>query len=316
MHASVIICTWNRKATLASALRSLEQMRVPPEVQWEVLIVDNNSKDGTAEMCAEFIRTTKLSCRYIFEGRQGKSFALNSGVRNARGEFLAFTDDDVTVHEDWLAQVLEAFARFECAGVAGRIDPVWKVARPSWFITEGPHRLMAAIVMYNLGDRPHPVTVPPFGANLALRRSVFAKYGDFRTDLGPTAGSEIRGEDTEFCRRLMSAGDHIYYSPQAIVYHPVEPERTTKAFFQKWYFDYGRSLVIKNGVPADARKVGGIPLYSIRILMEQGLRWVTTLQGATRFYFKLSVYETLGGMIQARRQHNAQRSGPTQAAAP
>jgi glucosyl-dolichyl phosphate glucuronosyltransferase len=317
MHASVIICTWNRKASLAGALRSLERMRVPPEVQWEVLIVDNNSADGSAEMCAEFMRTTKLSCRYIFEGRQGKSFALNSAVRQARGAILAFTDDDVEVHEGWLAGMLETFERFQCLGVAGRIDPIWEECeRPSWFITEGPYRLMMAIVMYNLGEEPRPVNAPPFGANLGFKRAAFAKYGEFRTDVGPVAGNKIPGEDTEFCRRVMSGGDNIYYSPTAIVFHPVERKRVTKAYFQKWYFDYGRSLVIKNGFPAGARTVEGVPLYTVRMLAGHALRWMTALRGAKRFYFKLCLYETLGVMVQARLLHKAKRPSAVRASPP
>jgi len=131
-------------------LESIEDSRLPKGTDWEVLIVDNNSTDTTSAVCQSFLRRNPERYRYLFEKRQGKSFALNAAVENATGEIIAFTDDDVLVGVDWLFALLIALDEYDCVGVAGRIVPVWNSPKPVWFTVDGPHRLMLAI---NLG--PH-----------------------------------------------------------------------------------------------------------------------------------------------------------------
>src|SRR5687768_17247493 len=97
MFISVINCTRNRCDKLVTALSSLDAAVVPQGVQCEVLIIDNGSTDATAEVCKPFVASKSRSYRYIFEGTKGKSVALNRGVREARGDILAFTDDDCLV---------------------------------------------------------------------------------------------------------------------------------------------------------------------------------------------------------------------------
>src|SRR5467141_928239 len=146
MKASVIICTYNRAACLAAVLESLSRLVVPVDFDWEVLIVDNNSADSTKTVCEPFVHQHPGRFRYMFESQQGKSFALNTGVREARGRLIAFTDDDVTVHPDWLTHIVDTMEKFSCAGVGGRIVPIWTVPKPDWLETEGPNRLMNAVV--------------------------------------------------------------------------------------------------------------------------------------------------------------------------
>src|SRR4051812_9842366 len=106
MQISVIICTYNRCESLRRVFNSLTRIFVPKDISWELLLVDNGSTDETKAVCAEF--ETQLPIRYLFERRQGKSFALNSAVANARSQFLLFTDDDVDVDENWLATYWKA----------------------------------------------------------------------------------------------------------------------------------------------------------------------------------------------------------------
>jgi glycosyltransferase involved in cell wall biosynthesis len=114
---SVIICTYNRAPSLRATLRSLADTRGRPEISWEVIVVDNNSSDDTRTAVEEFAGTSGLSVRYLFEGRQGKSFALNTGIVAARGEVLAFTDDDVEVASGWVTGIWEGFQKHDCAGI-------------------------------------------------------------------------------------------------------------------------------------------------------------------------------------------------------
>src|SRR5271156_2755228 len=95
MKLSDILCTYNRAESLAKALASIAQSTVPDSIQWEVLVVDNNSRDATRSVVEEFWWRDPSRFRYLFEPKQGKSNALNAGIQQARGEILAFTDDDV-----------------------------------------------------------------------------------------------------------------------------------------------------------------------------------------------------------------------------
>src|SRR5262249_46123062 len=159
------------------------------------------------------------------EGCQGKSFALNAGIAAARGNVLAFVDDDVLVDSNWVVQLAAPFIISDCAGVGGRVLPVWNSPQPEWLQLSGPYKLCSVLAMFDLGDEDGILTKPPLGTNMAFRREVFQQYGGFRTDLGPTIGSEIRGEDSEFYRRLVAGGEFLVYRPEAVVYHPVEKKR-------------------------------------------------------------------------------------------
>jgi glucosyl-dolichyl phosphate glucuronosyltransferase len=301
MKASVIICTFNRAESLSRTLESLLCMAVSPELEWEVLIVDNNSTDSTKSVSDLFQQEFPGRFRYIFEGRQGKSFALNTAIDAAKGEILAFTDDDVTMDAQWLAQIISTMENCDCLGVGGRILPVWNVSKPDWLQMEGPHRLMPAVVSFDLGNEMCQIHAGAFGANMAFRRNVFETYGRFRADLGPTIGSEMRGEDTEFCRRLIKAKERLIYAPHAIVFHPVEKRRIEKAYFQAWYFGRGRASIRESGVPASAIRYFGVPRYLIASLSRKLLRWTFCFQPKQRFYHKLQVYETLGQIVEARK---------------
>src|SRR5713226_1139241 len=109
MDLTVIICTWNRAKSLAVVLNSLEASQVPEGLTWEVLIVDNNSKDETRAVCESFIAKNPRRFRYLFHVTQGKTNALNAGIREAYSEILALTDDDLTVDPHWVAEIHKAF---------------------------------------------------------------------------------------------------------------------------------------------------------------------------------------------------------------
>jgi glycosyltransferase involved in cell wall biosynthesis len=306
MTISIIVCTFNRVRSLARTLRSLKEMSLPSSEQWELIVVDNNSSDSTKSFVLEFKQESPVPVRYIFESQQGKPFALNMGIQSAAGELLLFTDDDVIVDRYWLRNINNTFKETDCLGVGGKIVPVWPSQKPSWFQTDGPYGLMSAIANYDLGELSCELNSAsaPFGANVAFNRRAFEKYGYYRTDLGPSAGKDRiggGGEDTEFARRLLRAGERLIYSPAAIVYHPVEPQRTQKRYFQQWYFEHGKSLIkLREDVPAGMHYFG-VPRYLFRCLFESVFRWLVAFNRRKRFYYKLQTYLFAGEIIAAHR---------------
>lgn len=296
---SVIICTYNRSLQLRKALQSIKEMVLPENLLWELVLVDNNSNDDTKDVAFEFRNHLQQELTYIFEGRQGKSFALNSGVKAARGDILAFTDDDITVDRGWLYHIKKGIDELNCIGVGGRIISVWDVMKPKWLSDSGPYRLMDAIVQYDLGDNPCIAQLPLVGANMAFRRIAFDKYGLFRTDLGPKEKEIMRAEDTEFCLRLFQSGEKLAYAPDAIVYHPVEKERTEKKYFESFYFNFGKAESRLNNVSKDTIRYFGVPRYLVRNLVECALKWSFALHEQRRFYYKLQSLRLSGAVIEA-----------------
>lgn len=309
MQVSVIICTWNRAKSLAAVLTSLEASTTPEGLEWEVLLVDNNSRDDTRAVCESFVKRNGSRFRYLFEGQQGKSNALNAGIRQAHGDIIALTDDDVSIHPDWVAQIYDAFQKFECAGVGGRIVPVWTCQQPSWIDLDGPfhHIAFGGIVRFEKGDAPIPLSSTATGANMAFRRSIVEKYGPFRTDLSGNhadsrrLGDLLGGEDTEYCRRLMLGGERLMYVPAAIVYHPVEQHRTTRKYLQSFAFHYGRWMVRVDGMPEGMKTYFGFPRYLFPITLKFLLKWMLSIGVKRRFFYRLELFQTFGQLAEGKR---------------
>lgn len=304
MDISVILCSYNRCQNLVKALDSIVASVLPNSVQWEILVVDNNSNDRTHEVVEDFCRRYPGRVRYVFESRPGKSYALNRGIGEAQGEILAFTDDDAIVEPTWLQNLTQSLCHNEWTGAAGRIVLEWPSSLPPWLSTQGPHS-RHCFPGFDQGNDAKELVGPPFGANMAFKRIVFEKYGTFRTDLGPSPSPEIPSpsEDTEFARRLIAGGERLHYEPSAVVHHPVPEERISKEHILKWRFDLGRANIRALGVsPGTQWFIAGIPLYLFRRLAAWTLRWMVSLEPAQRFSSKVAVWQEAGEIVECRRQ--------------
>lgn len=294
---TVILCTYNRCEMLPAALRSVAASQLPEGVQWDVLVVDNNSKDRTRQIVNGFVREVPGRFRYLFEPRQGKSFALNAGIAATQSEVLAFADDDAEVEPGWLWNLTSPLYEKKCAGVGGRIIPVWPGPLPPWLSTDDPHT-MGPYVAFDIGSEPGLLTRPPYGANMAFRREMFEKYGDFRIDLGPRPGSEIRREDIEFSERLLNAGEPLRYQPSAVVYHPVPETRLKKTFVLKWWFWYGYSeIMASERLPHTGWSVMGLPFRLLRRSFRWALQSLVPVRASRRFSCVRNVFYLAGNLF-------------------
>lgn len=303
MKVSVILCTYNRCRSLATALESVALSQIPETVSWEVLVIDNNSKDETREVVEEFSRRHPGRFRYLFQPQPGKSNALNSGIREASGEILAFMDDDVTVEPEWLQNLTSVLRHQEWAGVGGRILPERNFTPPTWLSLRDKYAL-APLAVFDIGTQAGEMYEAPFGTNMAFRRDVFSRYGGFRTDLGPKPGAGVQhNEDSDFGSRLLAAGERFWYEPSAVVYHSMPAERLRKAHFLAWWIDKARADVRQDGVPDNVKwQIAGVPLHLLRRLFLWSLRWMTSLDPAERFRRKLSVWRVAGTIQECHRQ--------------
>jgi glycosyltransferase involved in cell wall biosynthesis len=307
MKITVVLCTFNRCLSLPKALDSVIAQILPESVAWDVLVVDNNSSDKTREVVEGYSRRYPGRVRYLFEPGQGLSRARNAGIGQALGEIIAFIDDDVIAEPTWLQNLTASLDNGKWVGAGGRIVPPLDFNPPDWLTVGGERDLVGALLpLLDLGDQSGEMMRPPYGANMAFRKSMFSRYGMFRTDLGRCGNSLLMGEDTEFGNRLISAGECLHYEPSAVVEHPVPMERLSKKYFCAWWFDYGRTRIIeRTGRPP----IFGIPgkFFSLanlffRFLTLRTLRWVFTLGAQRRFYNKCQVWLTIGEIAQTYRQ--------------
>ncbi|HVN94230.1 MAG TPA: glycosyltransferase family 2 protein [Terracidiphilus sp.] len=309
MTVTVILCTYNRCDTLTRTLESLAASSSPQSFECEVLVVDNNSSDRTRQVVEGFCRRSAGNFRYIFERQQGKSFALNAGIRAARGDVLAFLDDDVTVASDWLERLTAPLEESrEWAGTGGRIVLDGSFSAPAWLPVGSPFGALPALAaLFDLGDKPQELHQAPYGTNMAFRKIMFEKYGLFRTDLGPSPnrGTPRPNEDTEFGRRLLAAGERLHYEPSAVVYHPVPESRVRRYYLLDWWFDYGRSLIRERGKGSPIwgfpRHYFGILKMIGRVLPSYTLRWIRTVNTRERFRWKCAVWCTAGQICETFR---------------
>ncbi|AKU13562.1 hypothetical protein AzCIB_3669 [Azoarcus sp. CIB] len=307
MDASVIVCTYNRAASLRDTLRALRALQVSAGRRWEVVVVDNNSSDGTrAEV--EAAQRDWPQLRYEFEPQQGLSHARNRGISAAHGDVLLFTDDDVLPEADWLEATLDGLGRHRADACGGYVAPIWGAPPPPW-LTERFHGFLAIRAARN---DEYPITQAadaPFGANMAVHRSVFNRIGGFDTGRGRKGAVLAAGEDGELFARILQAGCKVVFLGGSRVHHKVEAFRLTKRYFRRWRLHNSRNQAIHLGMPG-TRRLFNIPLYLFPQLLRAVGRAVAghfTASGDEAFNREIVVCHFLGvfqGLWQARRHRN------------
>jgi glucosyl-dolichyl phosphate glucuronosyltransferase len=305
IDASIIVCSYNRSASLQQTLLAIERLLVREDLGWEVLIVDNNSTDDTRTVAEDFCRRFPRG-RYCYEPNQGLSFARNRGIAEARGEILVFTDDDVCPESEWLQRIVDGMAREGCDACGGYISPVWEIAPPAW-LTE---RFYGFLALRTSRADTFQVTDSadfPFGANMAFRRRVFEAHGTFDVTRGRKGSELSSGEDGEFFDRLLRRGAKIMFFGDARVHHRIEAFRVTKRYLRRWRFQTSRNLAKSRGMPG-TRRLGGIPLYVFPQLVRacvSAVRARFTRPADEAFHSEMIVWHFLGlmrGLLQNRKR--------------
>lgn len=243
MRFSVVIATYNRAGELQKTLQSLSGIKT--KEGWEVLIVDNNSPDETRETVLTMSKEFPVELHYLFEKEQGRSAALNTGIRAARGEIIIVTDDDVRVEPDWLDNAASDLDRLNCDYLGGKALPIWSGQRPEWLPNRGgKHWGVIALLDYG----PEPLEFGeqrvPLGVNMAFRRNAFKRAGLFDNSIGRKAGTLLGQEVREWCQRARAAELRGFYSPNLVVHHVIPSERLTKKYFRRWFYWHGISRAI------------------------------------------------------------------------
>lgn len=213
---SVIVCTYNNVRLLSSSLDSLISQNINKKL-YQVIIVDNNSKDTTQQLAKKHVQNNP-NFSLINETKQGLSHARNKGWKNAQGKFVAFIDDDARASPNWCQKIIKAFENVipKPIAVGGAIYPLYERKPPKWFSDEFEIR--------SWGEKPHFLKGHTMkwgfsGSNMAFPKIILEKYGGFSTEYG-RIGNELRlGEDTELFYRISKKEPYFWYDPQIKVFH-------------------------------------------------------------------------------------------------
>ena len=280
---SVVIPTYNRSALLRNAVASV--LAQDTQTSFEIVIVDNNSQDDTASVARALVHQHPTKVHYVLETEQGNAHARNRGVQIARGDIIAFIDDDVAVDRNWLTTFTNALAeRPEMSFVGGRVLPQWNGPAPSWLTPDhwsplalldyGPNELIIS------GERPRGLLT----ANIAFRRQVFSEVGQFSPHLQRVKNMIGSMEDTEFLLRVCRSGKRGLYLPQMVAKAPVEVERLSKAYHRRWHTGHGHFYAVMRDPQWERSRFRllDVPSHLYKQTVVEGLKWCfKSLMGQT-----------------------------------
>lgn len=297
-RVAVIICTRNRADSLRETLASLAHCVVPPDLDAELLIVDNGSTDATARVVRE-ARLENLPTRLVHEPQPGLSRARNAALNATRADVLLFTDDDVRPPRDWIAGMCQPILSGEADAVAGGVHfpPEYEP-----MLAREPFRFRRGWLASTGGLDPENPDIM-VGANMAFSRRVADALGGFDHELG--AGALGFGEESLFSARALAAGFRIKGALDVSVAHHFDLARLNVSALIKMAQRMGQSTAYLDyhWEQADACAAGS-RIHQARLLLawERLLRpwraisgrqpWQTTQRVMTLAYWRqLASYE-------------------------
>ena len=263
MVLSVIVPTRNRAQLLSDLLDSLAGQE-PVPFEWEVIVVDNASTDGTVTVARQKSQTLPIRIRYVLETRLGLHHGRHRGAREARGEYLGYLDDDTIVAPTWV-QGVELLAQGKADAIAGRILPRWGAEPPDWLLAQIQNGVYGPLTLLDLGIVPQPVDpLMVWGANFFIRPKLVFELGGFHPDSVPAELLRFRGDgETALMRKFKAAGLRAWYDPKATAYHVIGAERLTVEYLCKRAYRQG---VSNSFTQVRAAYLEGKPHHKQRVL--------------------------------------------------
>ncbi|MFH0809612.1 MAG: glycosyltransferase [Pseudomonadota bacterium] len=268
MDLSIIIPTRDRAAHLQRLLERLGR-QIPAPFLWEIIIVDNASQDGTRECVMNQIHSSSLYISYIYEPKPGLHQGRHRGALAAKGECLAFLDDDVLPDPQWIL-ALQSLIYHKAQAMGGPVRPHWACPPPDWvesfWIPCPDGKYCFPLGLIDLGHEPI-IPVSPyfiFGGNLFILKKTLFDMGGFHPDAMPRDLIRFRGDgETGLMLHFLDSGLVCIHEPKAVVRHVIESDHLTVDYFSYRYYNQGISdsftHIRKNGGPTAAQTHFRIP---------------------------------------------------------
>ena len=249
LSISVVICCYNSARLLPTTLHYLSRQQVPPELEWEIVIIDNNSTDDSKEIAERLWgKISSVPIRIIHENKQGAGFARFRGLKEAQHDLVCFIDDDNWPYPDYLKLASEIMSEKSQVGALGGFneaacesDPPSWYERFAWSYAVGKQAEQAGDVTESRGFL--------FGAGLVVRKLAWQQVLD-TTGLKSLLsigrqGKKIAGggEDTEICFAVKQAGWRLWYDPRFKIYHFLPTHRLRWRYLCQLHRGFGKSTI-------------------------------------------------------------------------
>lgn len=223
MRVSVILCTYSIDM-YDHFVEAVESLYTQTYQDIEVIIVI----DGNETLCKRVRATFGVKADTVIhcnEENRGLLQSRNIGVDHARGEVIAFIDDDAVAHEEWVEELVRAYRDRDAVAVGGKMDPRWVAGKPRYLPEE--FYWLVGVTQRGFADGEGEVR-NTFGSNLSFRREVFQELGGFNAAMGGRKGKgNLQGGESELCARLRETyGRGVWYRPHAKVEHKIFEYRT------------------------------------------------------------------------------------------
>jgi glucosyl-dolichyl phosphate glucuronosyltransferase len=272
---SVVICAYTEKRwdETCAAVESVRVQSFP--ARETIVVVDHNPA-----LCASLAAV--LPGARVIENSQerGLSGGKNTGVAAARGDVVAFLDDDAVADQDWLKFFADSYADPAVIGVGGLTLPNWQAQRPSWFPRE--FDWVVGCTYRGMPESRAPVR-NLLGGNASFRREAFELAGGFQNGIGRSAGKRPLGcEETEFCIRLSqrSPGSVLLFDHRAMIWHLVPPERCRFSYFRSRCYAEGLSKALVTASVGASDGLSAERHYTTRTLPGGVVRGIADLRHA------------------------------------
>jgi GT2 family glycosyltransferase len=235
---TVALCTHNHVDRLERTLADLSNLH-SPKAAWELLIIDNASRDATPELLARHVWPSSWQTRVVREEKLGLSHGRNRAIAEADGEYIIFMDDDETADPDWLCAYERLIQSKQPDAFGGRIQVLFEDDRPAWLTDE----LLGFLGELNRAQEITPLVDPGtsfYGGNFGFRRVVCEKISGFDAQLGRKGTDNTGGEEVDFYRRLLTAGFQVWWTPEAVIHHRIQAAKLSRSYFLDLHYRQGR----------------------------------------------------------------------------
>jgi GT2 family glycosyltransferase len=311
---SVVICAYSddRWLDLERAVVSVEAQTRPA---LETVVVVDHNPALLARARSELPGVHSVSNR----GERGLSGARNSGVEVARGDVVAFLDDDAAAAHEWLERLAACYGDDDVLGVGGSIEPMWPRARPPWFPPE-----FDWVVGCTYRGMPSSRTSVRnlIGANMSLRRNALAAVAGFRSGIGRVGTRPVGCEETELCIRALQRwpGRRFVYEPQARVAHRVDAARTGWRYFLRRCYAEGQSKALVTRLCGARDALATERAYTLRVLplgafdaLREAVRGRRPAQALAAAAIVAGLSATTAGYVAEQARHVLARGAPSPA---
>ncbi len=215
-----------------------------PVDMYEVIVIDNGSKDNTKEVVDDLNRIYDNRIRYFYDSRPGLHVGRHLGAGCAQGDILLYGDDDIIASPEWVEEIYGCYSDENVGAAGGKILPRFEAEPPEWLkVFTGDLGNLGYLSLLYLGDGILEINYYQiYGCNLSIRKELLFQLGGFHPDAMPQSLIKYRGDgEGALMRSLVDAGYKIIYNAKASVHHVIPVDRLTLEYFKRRSFNQGIS---------------------------------------------------------------------------